>query len=163
MNRHGHCASNEKIRRIDLGIQCTINKSDNIVPDSITTKPNLCTDLAWDNFDINLETLSGANSIHHTYRICYQNVDEESCCMPKEVVLTGTERMIKDITKVPQAKAFEELHPYRKKPKMSQFEFENTRISSPGSYMAYKDLDTLWMVLFHRRAHVDRMEQSCAH
>ena len=29
--------------------------------------------LAWDNFDINTET-SEANTIHHTYRICYQNI-----------------------------------------------------------------------------------------
>ena len=26
------------------------------------------------NFDINIETLSGADTIHHTYGICYQNI-----------------------------------------------------------------------------------------
>ena len=32
------------------------------------------THIAWDNFDINIKPLSGENTIHHTYRICCQNI-----------------------------------------------------------------------------------------
>ena len=71
MNRFGHCASNEKIRRIDIGMESTLNESNDIVPDNIVKIPSLCTGRAWDNFDVNMETLSGANSIHHTCGICY--------------------------------------------------------------------------------------------
>ena len=36
-------------------------------------KPGLKTSLAWDNFDQNTETLSGAGTVHDTVGICYQN------------------------------------------------------------------------------------------
>ena len=38
------------------------------------------TSFAWDNFDINTKAMSGANTIHHTYGICYQNI---SCAAVK--------------------------------------------------------------------------------
>ena len=31
-------------------------------------------ELAWENFGVNFETVSGADSFHHTYGICYQNI-----------------------------------------------------------------------------------------
>ena len=48
-------------------------------PSNIRKDLKACIGLAWDNLDINLETLSGAGSIHHTYGMCYQNlsVDKE--------------------------------------------------------------------------------------
>ena len=57
-------------------LESTLNNSDSFIPNGIKTKPNLSTGTAWDNFDINLETPSGADTIHHTYGICYQTVKE---------------------------------------------------------------------------------------
>lgn len=37
-------------------------------------KKPLATGFASDNCDININTLSGSNTIHHTYGICYQNI-----------------------------------------------------------------------------------------
>ena len=50
-----------------------------LLPSNIRKDSTACTGLAWDNFHIYLEALSGSGSIHHTYGICYQNiiVDEE--------------------------------------------------------------------------------------
>ena len=76
------------------------------------------------NFDINIETLSGADIIHHTYGICYQNI------MPSEYsqfdfdvetnsfVNMPVERKFK---KVPLESKQEHLEPYYKKPKLSNF------------------------------------------
>ena len=76
MNRYGHCASSETVRRVEMSLESTLNNSDSFIPDSIETKPNLSTGTAWDNFDTNLETPSGADTIHHTYGICYQTIKE---------------------------------------------------------------------------------------
>ena len=76
MNRYGHYASSATVRRVDMTLQSTLNNSDSFVPDGIESKPNLSTGTAWDNVDINLETQSGADTIHHTYGICYQTIKE---------------------------------------------------------------------------------------
>ena len=72
LNKFGHCASNETIRRLDMGLEESILKTNNnYVPDGILKTQGLCTGIAWDNFDINTETLSGLGTIHHTYGIAY--------------------------------------------------------------------------------------------
>ena len=76
INRHGHCASSETVQKVDLSLESTLNNSDSFIPDGIETRPNLSTGTAWDNFDINLETPSGADTIHQTYGICYQTIKE---------------------------------------------------------------------------------------
>ena len=72
MDRCGHCASSETIRRIDMSLEATINDKENVVPDGIRKLPFLSTGTVWDNFGINLETHSGKDTIHHNYGICYQ-------------------------------------------------------------------------------------------
>ena len=62
-----------------MSFEEAINQNDAILPSHIQISPNLLTGLPWDNFDVNIKTLSGANTIHHTYRICYQNI------MPSEI------------------------------------------------------------------------------
>ena len=74
LKRFGHCISNEKVHRIDIGMESSLRSSNSLVPDQTIKTPELCTVLPWDNFDVNLETLSGADSVHHTYGICYRNI-----------------------------------------------------------------------------------------
>ena len=64
----------ETVKRVDMSLEWTPNNSDSFIPDGIEAKPNLSTVTAWDNFDINLETPSGADIIHHTYGIRYQTI-----------------------------------------------------------------------------------------
>ena len=71
LNRFDHSTGDETIRRIDLGLEQALFKTKTLVPNHIIRKSNLSTGLAWDNFDINIETPSGANTIQHTYGICY--------------------------------------------------------------------------------------------
>ena len=39
MNRYGHCASNETVRRVDMSLESILNNSDSFIPDKI--KSNL--------------------------------------------------------------------------------------------------------------------------
>ena len=59
-----------------MSLESTLNNFDSLIPDGVITKPNLSRGAAWSNFDINLETPLGADSIDHTYGICYQTIKE---------------------------------------------------------------------------------------
>ena len=45
------------------------------------------TSLAWDNLDINIKTLSGANTIHHPFGICSQNI---SSCSNENIMYSSS-------------------------------------------------------------------------
>ena len=62
-----HCISNEKVRTVDIGMECSLTSINSLVSDRIIKTPELYTTLAWDNYDVNLETLSGDNSVRYTY------------------------------------------------------------------------------------------------
>lgn len=54
---------------------------------------NLGTGLAWDNYDVNMETIDGKDTLHATVGICYQNKPEIlSTNQPvnDEGIVTGT-------------------------------------------------------------------------
>ena len=57
--RNGHCASNEAVRRVEMGLEEGIlfQEDVNYVPDGILKQLGLCVGMLWDNFDI--ETLNG--------------------------------------------------------------------------------------------------------
>ena len=76
MNHYGHCAHSEKVQGVDMSLESTLNNSDSVIPNGIKTKPILSTGTAWDNFDINLGTPVGADTIYHTNGICYQTIKE---------------------------------------------------------------------------------------
>ena len=108
LNKFGHCASNEKIRHIDNGIERTISQQDTLLPDQFLSDPNSCMALAWYNFNIDISTLSGADSMHHTFGICHQNKSQLSREIPT-VEDTVRKRKFKDITKVLRHKQGQEI------------------------------------------------------
>ena len=58
LNRNGHCASDETLRRIDMDMEESLSvQSSGILPNGISKKPRMSTGSAWDNFDINMETI----------------------------------------------------------------------------------------------------------
>ena len=51
-----------------------LHSSDNIVPDGVIKELGQCSGPAWDNFDINIETINGLGTINTShYGIVYQN------------------------------------------------------------------------------------------
>ena len=91
LNRFGHCASDETIRKIKLGLEETLYETKTLVPSHIIRKSGFSTGPARVNFDINIETPSGANTIRHTYEICYQNT------LPQEEIQTSEKLQKKKI------------------------------------------------------------------
>ena len=41
LNRFEHCVSNEKVRRIDIGMESSLTTSNGLVPDQINRTPEL--------------------------------------------------------------------------------------------------------------------------
>ena len=151
--RSGHCASNENVRRVDIGLESTITENSELLPEGIktvTTKP-LGMGLAWDNFDINLETLSWANSIHHTCGICYQEIQEDTAQQDNsEAAVSGSRKhRIKDISRINESKEQDDVPSYIKKPRMNKFEFENTCVFPNESLVKATDLDNIWEILIN--------------
>ena len=79
LNRFGHCVSNEKVRQTDSRMEAFVTLTKKLRPNNIRKYSKACIGLPWDNFDIDLETLFRAESIHYAYGICHQNIsiDEE--------------------------------------------------------------------------------------
>ena len=105
-----------------MGFECTTKNTNSLIPSDIVTIRILCTGMAWDNFDIYIQTLSGAGTIHHTYGICYQNefvdlhMTDELEQTTAATVKAGSKRK-KRLMKVvePQNTNDTILEPYRKK------------------------------------------------
>ena len=62
-----------------------------------------------------METPSGADTIHHTHGICYQNIDNDKNTeniMENTNNAIGTKRKIKDLQRVKKNTAIEDIEPY---------------------------------------------------
>ena len=84
---NGHCTSNGTVNRVEMGLEEGIlfQEDINYVADGALKPPGLCVGMAWDNFDINIETLNGLGTFHHTDGIIYQNISSvvaEVTCIP---------------------------------------------------------------------------------
>ena len=84
--------------------------------------------------------------MHYTFGICYQNESQTSREIPKRED-TVRKRKIKDITKVVWHEQAQEIEPYRKKPRMSHFRFENVYLTN--SFIQCASFDTLWTFSFN--------------
>ena len=142
--RNGHCASNEAVCRVEMGLEEGILFQDvNYVPDGVLKQPGLCVGMAWDNFDINIETLNGLGTIHHTYGIVYQNISfavVEVACIPEH------RNSGRQFSKVSCNAKNDTIEPYYKKSKISEHEFTSQEFLPPASVSVYNTRETLWTI-----------------
>ena len=78
MNRFGHCVEDKLVRRTNISLESTAVKTEQVLQSHIKKEKHLVSDLVWDSFDIDIELLSGANTIHYTYDTHYQNISPGS-------------------------------------------------------------------------------------
>ena len=137
--RNGHCASSETVRRIDMGLEEGIlsSVSNSFIPDGLNTDEEVF--LAWDNWDINIETLSGSGTIHHTFGIACQNKSA-----PVEFHIQSPANSGRKFTKVSSNISNSTIEPYYKKPKISHHDFEVTEFFPPSSFTTKGRCYTLW-------------------
>ena len=76
LNRLGYTLSYDEVKALETAFAFTAEESDRHAPDGIELNPDLATGLAWNNYDVNMDTLDGKNTLHATVGICYQNKSE---------------------------------------------------------------------------------------
>lgn len=148
LNRFGHSISYHVVEELETDLASTISERHLVTPDGILTSPGLSTATAWDNYDENSETLSGANTLHDTVGICYQNVCDTFDASANH---TGTrDDSATQMRRSRQKRTYDvpetAIEPYRKKPKISSFQFDITSIPRPLCVTDAERLDMLWMI-----------------
>ncbi|XP_045036882.1 uncharacterized protein LOC116935578 [Daphnia magna] len=125
-----------------------------LLPDSLHRRPDLNTTVAFDNFDLFVETLTGKDTLHDTVRIVTQDIPPDG-----DDFLPLTESEDEDDVTVGTGKrrrAFitrdVSIEPYYKKARMlyePMLAITDRRrsIPAPGSLNTALDLDFIWMVL----------------
>ena len=116
LNHFGHSVNYHTAEELETTLATNISTTDVSTPDGLNRRPGLATALAWDNYDENTETLSGAGKLHDTFGICYQNTMPE---IPTEPDPDTSEPEIPVSTGEKRKRLFSmkssELQPYRKK------------------------------------------------
>ena len=91
LNHLGHCIGYHTSEELETDFALSLMEHPGVTPENISRQPGLVTGLAWDNFDSNLETLSGKGSLHDTFGICYQYVECKESENPSMQSTTHTE------------------------------------------------------------------------
>ena len=74
LNQLGHCIGYHMAEELETEIAMSIESKDQVAPDGVILLSGLSTGMAFDNYDDNMEILSGANTLHYTVGIVYKNI-----------------------------------------------------------------------------------------
>ena len=72
LNKYGHCISYNAVEELETEMTFTAYQENKIVPHGISLSPELCTHVAFDNFDRFVDTINGKETLHDTVGIIYQ-------------------------------------------------------------------------------------------
>ena len=93
LNRFGYSISYDEVKRLETEIAYTCSDEEQDTPAGLHLCNGLATALAWDNYDVNTETLDGKNTLHSMVGICYQNR------LPSEMPIDATS--VSEIVTIP--------------------------------------------------------------
>jgi len=74
INRYGHCQSYSQVMELETAMCNAIEIRNSVLPSNISMTANKMINMCWDNFDINEETASGAETTHTTHGIVIQEL-----------------------------------------------------------------------------------------
>lgn len=152
LNHLGHSISYHTAEELETRLAYEIADKKLATPDGLLMQAGLGTALAWDNYDENTETLSGAGTVHDTVGICFQNVPPAAVLQEDETSIASSsnrnsqQQKVKKHTPRAFTKEQKTLEPYRKKPKMSRFNYPERRIERPLNLTKVEWRDILWMI-----------------
>jgi hypothetical protein len=122
LNKHGHCCSYTTLEELETEATFAATSRLNICPEGIIPTNNLCTGLAYNNFDRFVDTATGKDTLHDTVGIIFQNIVDGPQTIP------GTDENLNENEPSPSSKkrrrTFDvltlELQSYNKRPKIRQ-------------------------------------------
>ena len=74
LNRFGHVAGYKTIVRLETAMANSVLQCASLLPSTVSLRENKVIHFCWDNFDLNEETPSGADTTHSTHGIVIQEV-----------------------------------------------------------------------------------------
>ena len=77
LNRVGHCLHYHTVEALETDLAMSVTEKNSSTPDDLLQQPGLEMGIAWDNYDENVETLSGSGTIHDTVGLRYQNISAD--------------------------------------------------------------------------------------
>ena len=123
LNRMGHSVSYDEVKSLETEFAFSAEANNRDSPDGLDLSPIRGTGLAWDNYDVNMDTIDGKDTLHATVGICYQNIENEACTIIPDD--TSTVSGIRIGRKRRQFDGKErEIEPYYKQLKKARFHLE---------------------------------------
>lgn len=153
IHRYGHCISYPGIEELETEATYASIKKSSLCPETIDKNPNLCTGVAYDNFDRFVETGSGKDTLHDTVGIIYQNIDFDNTHSSQlSNVLSPNDEEVSS-TKKRRRRTFEVIVTdevsYPKKPKMTenlQIAVHEVQNLQPVNLKLYNTIDAIFMI-----------------
>ena len=145
LNRLGNCLGYNEVKALETEFAFSAEENERDAPDGIQLKPNLGTGLAWDNYDVNMETLDGKDTLHATVRICYRNqnsTDENEPVGENTGTRVGRNRRQFDGKE-------REVAPYHKQLKKAQFDLTPStdhETTEEAGTLPVRSLDFYWLL-----------------
>ncbi|KAL4702142.1 hypothetical protein ACJJTC_019418 [Scirpophaga incertulas] len=151
IHRYGHCISYPGVEELETEATYTSVEKSSVCPETIKKSPDLCTGLAFDNFDRFVETKTGKDTLHDTVGIIYQNIDMNTPDEPQLINITDAHTEVSINSQKRRRRTFDAIsmeiseEPLVKKMKITDLEASACEDTEPINLPLYKTIDTLWM------------------
>lgn len=157
VNKYGHCCSYNVIEELETELTFTSTQQNKLCPEDIILADNLCTGVAFDNFDRFVDTLTGKDTLHDTVGIIYQNIPSDAnFTAPTDASVQSDDTAADSIHETPRRRKrrrcfdaiVNEIVPYTKKPKIDS-NFSTPSIGQisikPEVFQTWRNLDLAWL------------------
>lgn len=166
INKYGHCCSYNVIEELETELTFSTTQQNKLCPEDIICADNLCTGIAFDNFDRFVDTLTGKDTLHDTVGIIYQNIPGDTNIPVSANASVHTDDTVNVLDKndslapndeTPRARKrrrcfdaiVNEIEPYKKKPKIDS-NFITPSIGQisekPHVFKTWRNLDLAWLL-----------------
>ena len=158
VNKYGHCCSYTVLEELETEATFASTSRTQICPEDIIRAPNLCTGLAFDNFDRFVDTMTGKDTLHDTVGIIFQNIDihardivdtsqTDDSLSENDVIQVESER---GQTRKRKRRTFDEITPeleaYAKKPRLIEKLQPLEDESVPENLKDFQLINFMWML-----------------
>ncbi|XP_041981090.1 uncharacterized protein LOC121736526 [Aricia agestis] len=157
VNKYGHCCSYNVIEELETELTFTSTQQNKLCPEDIILADNLCTGVAFDNFDRFVDTLTGKDTLHDTVGIIYQNIPSDAnFTAPTDASVQSDDTAAASTDETPRRRKrrrcfdaiVNDIVPYTKKPKIDSY-FSTPSIGQisikPEVFQTWRNLDLAWL------------------
>lgn len=149
LNKFGHSINYWLSEELETSMAEAITLENTMLPKGMYREPDLSTCVAFDNYDEDVETLSGKGTLHETVGICFQNQRERLNEEPQE-----SDKSESEVQKSSRKRKFEStsipLQPYRKRLCLKNIsDWSTDVVEEPVTYSAAGKQDMLWIMTHH--------------